>query len=134
MDIPKDVDCSASNVPQILGIVGSLTVLALLAVCLRSYVRIFMLNFFGPDDWTMLAALLMCIATFICLVGETYHGVGSHTACLLPPDIMMIFKWTYFHAIWVTLGQTFVKISIAFFLLRLAPSKSWRWFLIGSIG
>ena len=127
-------DCSASNAPEILGVTGSLTVLALLAFCLRCYVRIYMLKFFGPDDWTMLAAALMAIGTFICFTGETYHGVGRHMSCISQPDFKMLFKFQFFHGLWVTFGQSLVKISIAFFLLRLAPTKSWKWFLRGSIG
>ena len=93
-----------------------------------------MLNFFGPDDWTIVAASLMAIGTFICFVGETYHGVGYHVQCITLTENEMLLKWQFFHGLWVTFGQTFVKVSIALFLLRMAPTKSWRYFLIGAIG
>jgi len=44
--------------PEILAITGTLVGLALAVVCLRVYVRVFMVKHMGADDWTMVAAMV----------------------------------------------------------------------------
>lgn len=126
--------CHESNVPQILSIVGIFFGLAMLTVFLRVYVRTIMLSVFGPDDWVMLAAALMALGTFICFVGETNYGVGRHVDCIQIPELEMMMKWQFYHNLWVMFGVVFVKISVALFLMRLAPKTSWKWFLGGCVG
>ncbi|KAK5165791.1 uncharacterized protein LTR77_008714 [Saxophila tyrrhenica] len=125
--------CQQSNVGEVLGVTGAFMAAATITMVLRSYVRIHMLKFFGPDDWMMLAAVLMAIATFICFVGETTHGVGRHADCIPLPEVEGIMKWQFYHNLWNMFGVVFVKISIALFLIRLAPKKAWKWFLWGCI-
>ena len=126
--------CNANNIPEVLGVTGAFAGAALIAVILRMYVRTIMLKFIGPDDYFMIAAMLMAIGTFICFVGETKYGLGRHMTCILPSDLEMLSKWLYFHSLWVMFGVVFVKVSIAFFLLRLAPIALWRRFLWGAVG
>ena len=126
--------CHASNAPQILGITGGFMAVAIVAVILRMHVRIRMLQFVGPDDYVMIAAAVMSVATFACFVGETYWGMGRHNKCVSLPDVEMQIKWEFFHALWIVTGVVLVKISIAFFLMRLAPKPAWKKFLWCAIG
>ena len=87
-----------------------------------------MLSVFGADDWVMLAAAFMALATLICFVGESNYGVGRHVECIAVPELEKMMKWQFFHNLWVMFGVVFVKISVALFLMRLAPKKSWKWF------
>lgn len=126
--------CHASNIGQIMGITGTFTAAALITVLLRVYVRVSMLSIFGADDWVMLAACLMAIGTLVCFVGEINYGVGRHAECILLPELEMMMKWQFYHNLWVMFGVVFVKISVAFFLMRLASKKAWKWFLGGCVG
>jgi len=132
--IEDDAYCHESNVPTILAVTGVFTGAAVITVFLRIWVRSAILKFIGPDDYMMVAAAVMAIATFICFVGESYHGIGQHMSCVSLASNEMVEQWTFFHAIWVMFGVVFVKISIAFFLMRLAPKEAWRQSLWAAIG
>lgn len=53
---PGYVEFSAAD--EILSITGVFCALALVVVGIRVYVRGWMLRFFGPDDWTMVLAMV----------------------------------------------------------------------------
>ena len=126
--------CHASNIPEILGVTGAFCGAAFITVILRFYVRTSILGFFGADDYAMLGAMTMAIGTFVCFVFETNYGIGRHTKCVSFEQEEMVLKWQFYQSLWVMLGVVLVKISIAFFLMRLAPKMSWKRFLWGTIG
>lgn len=70
----------------------------------------------------------------ICFVGETKHGVGMHTASIPAPELVKMLHWQFFHEVIVTVGISLIKLSMARFLLRLVPGKSYKYFLYGMIG
>jgi hypothetical protein len=65
-------------------------------------------------------------------IGETQHGIGMHTKDITFPELGKMLHWQFFH-ITVTLGISLIKLSVAFFLLRLVPGKAYKWFLYGMI-
>ncbi|KAK5114349.1 hypothetical protein LTR62_002601 [Meristemomyces frigidus] len=125
----SDAYCKASNAGEVLGVTGSFLGAALLTVILRTYVRARIMKALGPDDYVIVLATLLTMAVFACFVGESRSGVGRHNVCVAPMDMVRQAKWEFFHGISVVTGVVLVKISIALFLLRLAPRKSWRTFL-----
>lgn len=70
----------------------------------------------------------------VCFVGETHHGLGMHTTSIPFPELIKEIHWNFFHSIIVTLGISLVKVSIAFFLLRLVTGKAYKVFLICMLG
>ncbi|MCJ1403806.1 hypothetical protein MMC11_007029, partial [Xylographa trunciseda] len=128
---PGEVDDSTAS--HILAIVGTLTALALLLSCLRMYVRRVILKSFSTDDWFMLAASICCLGVLICFVGETQNGVGRHTVFLTPANQEEISHWSFYHWVIVTIGISFVKLSIAFLLLRLVTSVWYKRLLWATI-
>jgi len=126
--------CDASNISEILGVTGAFTGAALIAVILRMYVRTRMLKFVGTDDYVILAAMTLALGTFVCFVAETYYGLGRHDICISPAEMETFLKWNFFNSICIMLGVISVKISIAFFLMRLAPRNAWKKGLWGAIG
>ncbi|KAM0720281.1 hypothetical protein Q7P37_004417 [Cladosporium fusiforme] len=130
---PSEEYLSESNVASILGITGSFTFAALVVVCLRLYVRIRMLRFVGPDDWTMVAASLMALGTFVCLCGESKYGMGRHREWQKPWMFKPFLQWLFAHNLLVMWGIVLVKISIAFFLMRIMLQKAWKIFLWASV-
>lgn len=71
------------NSPEILGITGAFFAAAAIAVLLRCYVRIHMLRIFGIDDWVMVAAMVLCTATFVGFVVRVHFGLGHHFIVML---------------------------------------------------
>lgn len=45
-----------------------------------------------------------------------------------------MFAWLYFYSIFVILAYSFIKLSIAVFLLRLTQGTKYRWALRGVLG
>lgn len=57
-----------------------------------------------------------------------------HTKDITYPELIKMLHWQFFHSLTVTLGISLIKLSVAFFLLRLVPGKAYKWFLYGMIG
>jgi hypothetical protein len=131
---PSQEYLDESNLVSILSITGTFAVAALLVVILRLYVRTYMLRFVGLDDWTMVLAALMALGTFICLCGESAYGMGRHVEWQKPWMFEPMFRWLFAHGIIVMLGVVLVKISVAFFLMRIMLKKGWQIFLWSSVG
>ncbi|PGH18780.1 hypothetical protein AJ79_00193 [Helicocarpus griseus UAMH5409] len=119
-----------TKVPQILTIQGVLFALSSAVVLLRVYVRVFMLNGLSIDDYVMLSAALCSVGTMTTFVGETYHGLGRHFLAIDMEDFPTFGKYIFFNAIFLVTGISLVKISLGFFLLRVAQHSRWRKFII----
>ncbi|KAH9207631.1 hypothetical protein DL95DRAFT_395890 [Leptodontidium sp. 2 PMI_412] len=125
---PGPIDRS-TNAPSILAVNGVFFGFTVVVMAARIYVRAVMLKTIGTDDWLILAATLCGAGVFACFVGETHNGKGMHAASIRPDEFVRYFHWTYFHSIIVTVGISLVKLSVGFFLLRLATGKPHRIFL-----
>ncbi|KAF2036233.1 hypothetical protein EK21DRAFT_106337 [Setomelanomma holmii] len=67
-----------TNSRSLMAQAGSNFALFALTVVLRCYARSALLKAFGPDDWTMLLAFALALATFICYALEVPQGLGRH--------------------------------------------------------
>ncbi|PBP28427.1 hypothetical protein BUE80_DR000494 [Diplocarpon rosae] len=119
----------STNAPSILAINGAFCGFAVTVVMVRMYARAIVLKAVGKDDWLILAAMMCGIGVFACYVGECSNGKGMHSASIRPDEFVRILQWQFYHSVIVTVGISLVKLSVAFFLLRLVPSKSYRIFL-----
>ncbi|EPE25197.1 hypothetical protein GLAREA_11778 [Glarea lozoyensis ATCC 20868] len=126
-------DDKSTNAPSILAINGALCGVTLLVVLARFYVRSVMLKSVGADDWFMGLAMACGVGTFVCFIGETHHGIGMNSDAIPFAETIKQLHWNFFHSIIVTVGISFIKLSIAFFLLRLVPSKKYKMFLYCTI-
>jgi hypothetical protein len=61
-------------------------------------------------------------------------GIGKHAAAVNPANIFPILSYMYFYSISIIFAYSFIKLSIGFFLLRLADRTNWRKFLQGTLG
>ena len=132
--VPSPEYLEESRVTFILGVTGAFSCAALVVVLLRLYVRTCMLRFVGADDFAIILASLMAIGTFICMCGESSYGMGHHKEWMQPWMFEPYFRWLFAHGLLVMLGVVLVKISIAFFLMRIMVQKRWKTFLWGSVG
>ncbi|KAI1846173.1 hypothetical protein JX265_010551 [Neoarthrinium moseri] len=119
--------------PDILGAVATVTSIALVTVCARVFVRLRMVHMFGLDDWMIIASMILSITGFGIVVGQVMYGAGRHAAYLDPEvnkyGLMLNFvsQPIYLWAI------PLVKLSVGFFLLRIAPNKLYRRILQGTM-
>ncbi|XPS73005.1 hypothetical protein M3J09_005159 [Ascochyta lentis] len=122
-----------TNAPVLLTQFGSLFGVASLVVVLRCYVRAVMIKSFGKDDWLMLLAYAFSAATFATYVEQTKVGMGKHMAVItMNQDTYQEFlRLRQVSSILASFGVALVKISIAYFLLRLVVHRTYVWFLHG---
>lgn len=57
-----------------------------------------------------------------------------HTVNISASEMIKMLHWQFFHSILVTVGISLIKLSMARFLLRLVPGKTYKYFLYGMIG
>ncbi|CAG8957344.1 hypothetical protein HYFRA_00010770 [Hymenoscyphus fraxineus] len=123
----------STNAPTILATNGILTLMAMVTVAARFYVRSVMLKTTGRDDWVILVAMICGLGTMQCFVGETHYGLGMHIDAVSIEDQQEQLHWQFYHTLFVTTGITLVKVSISFLLLRIVPDRNYRIFLWGTI-
>jgi hypothetical protein len=88
-------DDKSTNAPAILAINGALCFFTLVVVMARYYVRTIMLKSMGADDWLIGMAMACGVATFICFVGETHHGVGMHSDAIAFTEMIKQLHWNF---------------------------------------
>ncbi|KAJ8118158.1 hypothetical protein OPT61_g815 [Boeremia exigua] len=122
-----------SNAPVLLTQFGSLFAVTSVVVVLRCYVRAFMIKSFGKDDWLMMLAYAFAAATFGVYVEQTKVGMGKHLAVVTmdTQKYEQFLKLRQVASILAAFGVALVKISIAYFLLRLVVHRGYIWFLHG---
>ncbi|KAK6080981.1 hypothetical protein SCUP515_03123 [Seiridium cupressi] len=119
-----------SNVPTILGIVGTMMGLSTICVFLRIYVRGVMIKMFGLDDGVIVLAFLAAMGSMMCLVAETKYGAGRHFSDITLDEFSQLSYWQYIHGPLLVSGISLVKISLGFFLLRFVQGLWYKRFII----
>ncbi|KAF2806512.1 uncharacterized protein BDZ99DRAFT_394327 [Mytilinidion resinicola] len=116
--------------PIILATTGTVTALALITLALRLFVRIRMIRNVGWDDYAMIMAAALCIAGFICIVPEVHNGAGQHINHVDRAHFGRGLKWNFVTQPIYLWSICLVKISIGFFLLRVAATTFFRRLII----
>ncbi|KAG8628343.1 hypothetical protein KVT40_004216 [Elsinoe batatas] len=123
-----------NNAPAILTLVGVFGGLSLVTVCLRIYVRQFMLKGVTADDIVIFVAMLMGIALFGCFCGQVNYGLGRHYEALTLDDQQGFQRIQFWSSLLVTSAITPVKVSISLLLIKLVNNKHLIRFLYVFIG
>ncbi|KAL5366613.1 pectinesterase precursor [Aspergillus floccosus] len=110
-------------------------VFSIVAVLLRTFVRLYILQAFGIDDAFMLSALALFVALCVCCFIGTVNGVGRSRTDFTRMDIYrkaLLYWWlSQIFYIW---ASALAKVSIALSLLRLTVKWIHRviiWVIIG---
>lgn len=140
--------------PEILAVCGSLTAVAFVFVAMRFYVRVKMTKNTSWDDWFCLSAWVIGIlltsvsVSFVGLyregslltpslqivqfvelmfiIPEVRLGAGRHAAYIDPPsNIVAGLRMNFVTQPMFIIAVTLIKISIGFYLLRLAISHTY---------
>ncbi|KAK4125816.1 hypothetical protein N657DRAFT_654352 [Parathielavia appendiculata] len=120
--------------PEILAVCGSLVGIALFVVVLRIWVRAKIVRHVGADDWTIIAAMLVMFVEMMVIIPQVQVGGGRHVQYIQPPENVV----KGLHLNFVTqplclISLCFTKVSVGLFLLRLTPSRNFRYIVIGMI-
>ncbi|KAK9775286.1 hypothetical protein SCAR479_07962 [Seiridium cardinale] len=118
---------------EILGAVATTTLLALITVCGRLYVRLRMVHMFGADDWVMISAMTLSLAGLGVVIPEVMNGAGRHTAYLDPETNRLGLKLNFITQPIYLWAIPLVKVSVGLFLMKISPNLLYRRILQGII-
>ncbi|OCL11955.1 hypothetical protein AOQ84DRAFT_313007 [Glonium stellatum] len=112
--------------PTILAITLTVTSLALVTLIIRLFVRIRMIRNVGWDDYMMVLAMALCIAGQGVIIPEVRNGAGKHITHIPPGSIMKGLKYNFITQPIFLWAICMVKMSVGFFLLRVAATPFFR--------
>ncbi|KAK8022297.1 hypothetical protein PG993_013064 [Apiospora rasikravindrae] len=115
--------------PELQAVCIALLVLAVTAVALRCYTRVFILRAFGLDDAVMVFATVSFILFTSSALTGVHYGTGRHHKDLDKVDIQQAMKYWWFCYIWYCITMITSKISIGVFLLRITVVKAHKWII-----
>ncbi|KXH46580.1 integral membrane protein [Colletotrichum salicis] len=125
---PDDVPTDG---PRITAVCLTFTIIALLLVCLRWYVRTTLVKAVGYDDWVIIVSWLGACGYTVCSVIQTKWGLGITSLEDMPPQNVLPFgKLQLIGGPFYVLGIWGFKMSLLFSYLRFFPAGGYK---IGTI-
>ncbi|OCK78964.1 hypothetical protein K432DRAFT_331057 [Lepidopterella palustris CBS 459.81] len=122
-----------SIAPRYLGLTGSFLGVGIFVYILRMYTRIWPVQRLGLDDWSMTVSVILMTSIWAMCAQAIKHGMGRHNYYVPLEDQMKAGRLLFIiQPMWVW-SIAFVKISMAFMLLRILRSKNWHMFLYATI-
>ncbi|KAF2752064.1 hypothetical protein M011DRAFT_15101 [Sporormia fimetaria CBS 119925] len=119
--------------PHILGATLTVTIVALISTIMRLFVRIKLISNVGWDDLIMVVAMVLVVVGQCIIIPQVMLGAGKHIGDIDPIDFQQAFKLNFITQPIYLWAICLVKISIGFFLLRVAVQKFYRRLIIGVI-
>ncbi|MCJ1411042.1 hypothetical protein MMC19_005130 [Ptychographa xylographoides] len=99
-------------------------VLSALVVVLRCYVRARLIKSFGPDDWTMVVAMLLYAVYIGFVLTGISHGTGQHVADLSAGQASAALKAWWCCELFYVACTAVLKVAIGIFLLRITVVRA----------
>ncbi|KAK3939575.1 hypothetical protein QBC46DRAFT_143905 [Diplogelasinospora grovesii] len=129
------VDPDAPTIgPQITGVAVALTLISLVSVCLRMYVRLFMIRAAGTDDWIIVYSWFASAGFAIVTILQTKWGLGLKRIQDLPPEDVYNFGiLQYIGAPFYITSILGFKLSLLFTYLRFVPKGTYQHIIWGII-
>ncbi|KAL7268336.1 hypothetical protein RUND412_009040 [Rhizina undulata] len=112
--------------PRIVATAVAFTAAITFIVTLRLWVRVKMVNLVGADDWTIVLGTLTSIALSAFAIAEVRYGAGRHVSDIPVADVTYGLKLNFISQSICVCAAALVKMSICFFLLRLAVKPIYR--------
>jgi hypothetical protein len=136
--LPPFPPAHETRAPQLIAVTVTVTVLAVISVAARLYVRVKISRSVGWDDYTILAAMVghlqrACVESAtveiemqvilllsMAMIGlQVHYGVGRHMFGLLVKDLVRAGLYFHITEILYIPGSALIKISACLFLLRI---------------
>ncbi|KAI0173478.1 hypothetical protein GGR52DRAFT_543196 [Hypoxylon sp. FL1284] len=117
--------------PMVMGVTWTFSILSIIVVAVRFWVRITVANILSVEDWLMLFAGMLNLACNS-IVSVAYRwGMGKHDRDLTFDQLINVLKWTWIQTVPGILSSVIARVSIAILLVRIFGTKTWlKWFLI----
>ncbi|KAF4816804.1 hypothetical protein CGCTS75_v012647 [Colletotrichum tropicale] len=117
-----------SNTEWILGVTGTLYVIAAIFASLRLYTRAFLAKTIGRDDYVLVASFILATVGMVLLIMQGIRGMGKHQDTLSDADVTEIMQLSFYLSnisgvagrIFVVLCGIFAWVTIALYCKPLA--------------
>ncbi|KAH8846661.1 hypothetical protein MCOR27_000405 [Pyricularia oryzae] len=119
---------------EILAICVVLTILAIGITVLRVWVRRKFLSKLSLDDYSMVMATITLIAMTGTVFAQVFNGAGRHIEYIPPPVVIRGLHYNFASQPLCLIALGFARVSVSFFLIRLANSRKYKWILWFLIG
>ncbi|KAK7745609.1 hypothetical protein SLS62_009787 [Diatrype stigma] len=114
-----------------MGLTWTFTILTLLTVGTRFWVRIAVTCKTYVEDWIMLLAFLLNLTAGVLYTVSYHYGLGKHDQDLTFDQAVNTSKWIWMAYTPSILSSATARISITILLVRIfAPKHALKWFLI----
>jgi hypothetical protein len=124
-----------SNLGRIMGVAGTLHVLALIFVAIRMYTRFVIVKAPKIDDAFMLLSTVGAIGGMTTFIIMSQYGLGRHRQTIADEDHAYFRRVGWIYSVTTpVIAYSILKISIACSLIRLSRSKWYSWTLWGLMG
>ncbi|KAB5578896.1 hypothetical protein GE09DRAFT_563600 [Coniochaeta sp. 2T2.1] len=120
--------------PRILGATLTVTIVALITVATRLYVRFGMIRNFGWDDGLMTFAMLLSASAQGVVIAQISHGGGRHIGDVDPAIFMTGMKLNFITQPMYLINICVVKLSVGSSLLRIASTKFYKTLILSVMG
>ncbi|RFU29544.1 hypothetical protein B7463_g6796, partial [Scytalidium lignicola] len=121
-----------TNAPTIVAVGIVFTSFALIAVCLRMYVRAFMIKAVGVDDWTICVTWFCSLGFMVATILQTKWGLGlQHLSDMPNANIYNFGLLQYIGAPFYITSILGFKLALLFSFLRIVVERTYRFVLIG---
>ncbi|KAF3940645.1 hypothetical protein ABW19_dt0200267 [Dactylella cylindrospora] len=110
-----------------------MTVICAIVVALRLYVRAFILKAFKADDWLIIFAFITAVGVSVTCILSEPAGVGLHAWDLTSEQAKQVHIWSFATQLTFTWSVSLTKISILLFYLRFCTTRSFKWWIYGSM-
>ncbi|QRC98512.1 hypothetical protein JI435_045660 [Parastagonospora nodorum SN15] len=117
--------------PTILAATLTVTIAALFAVIARLYVRLRMIRNVGWDDYVMVTSMILCIAGQCIIIPQVYYGAGRHIEYIEIHEFQNSFRLNFVTQPLYLFAICLTKLSVGFFLLRIAVQPFYKKLIIG---
>ncbi|KAI4912251.1 uncharacterized protein J4E92_010102 [Alternaria infectoria] len=119
--------------PELLAVNIAFVTTAVLACCLRIYVRLCMVKAFGRDDYLMVLATLFFISYTTSSCIGIHYGTGKHHRDLPIEGVQNAKHAWYFCYLFYSISMICSKLSIGFLLLRISIRKLHTWIIYSAM-
>lgn len=89
---------------------------------------------FRYQDYVMISSMVLCIAGQCIIIPQVYYGAGRHIEYIEIPDFQTSFKLNFITQPLYLFAICLTKVSVGFFLLRIANQPFYRRLIIGIMG
>ncbi|KAL4940849.1 hypothetical protein BDV06DRAFT_13694 [Aspergillus oleicola] len=109
-------------VHTIRGIISTVGLVALVVCCTRLYIRKFVTNAFGLDDYLVILALVMVLLFAILSIIITFYGIGYHMNTVPAAKLVTMQYIVYCSLCSYLFVALAVKTSLTVFIMRVFPT------------